>query len=115
MANRIRALAPATIAAAAGLAACGNLHPPLPVQESFESGTPGLDELLTGNSEYWISKTRGANALNRMRSITNPPFSKTVSGNLRIVSGNCHSCKPAGKSCCGVFASSPATVVASPT
>jgi len=38
MANRIRALAPATIAAA-GLAACGALQTPVPVQESFESPT----------------------------------------------------------------------------
>jgi len=39
MANRIRAFAPVTLAAAAGLAGCSALHPPLPVQESFESPT----------------------------------------------------------------------------
>jgi len=39
MATRIRALVPAAIAAAAGLAACGALQAPVPVQESFESAS----------------------------------------------------------------------------
>jgi hypothetical protein len=39
MASRFRLLVPAAIAASAGLAACGTLQAPAPVQESFESAS----------------------------------------------------------------------------